>query len=200
MLISFYFVAIVIPPLGIVLFIALMCYSAFLCYVQFPLFAIRIALEDVYKASSGGCKQKVDQFFRRNKTMSKMISNAKACCGLGLFEEDDIVGLKSVEASCESLYQLMLSTFFFRLTKKYDLEGYLVVENVFIPDNAIVLSSMIMSMVTILIAMNGEMINYAKLRNGNDFYKNVYLMSLIILLNVMIGGVLLYYFIYFVVM
>jgi len=188
-------VALVIPPLGIVLFIALMCYSAFLAYVQFPLFAIRIALEDVYKTSSGGCKQKVDQFFRRNKTMSKMISNAKACCGLGLFEEDDIVDLKGTEAICESFFQFILSTFFFQLTKKYDLEGNILVENVFIPDNAILLNSMIMSMVSIMIAINGKLINDAKRKRGKEFYKNVGELSLIILLNLVVGGALLFLFI-----
>ena len=75
-----------------------MCYSAFLAYVQFPLFAIRVALEDVYKTSSGGCKVKLNQVIRKSKAMSKLIAKAKACCGLGIFYEHDINHLKATEA------------------------------------------------------------------------------------------------------
>ena len=106
-------IAIIIPPLGILLFIALMCYSAFLAYVQFPLFAIRVALEDVYKTSSGGCKVKLNQVIRKSKAMSKLIAKAKACCGLGIFYEHDINHLKATEALFESFCQFILSSFVF---------------------------------------------------------------------------------------
>ena len=190
-------IALVCTPLGILLLIALMCYSALIAYVQFPLFAIRVALEDVYKTLSEGWKEKVDQFFRRNKIMSKMLSIAKAFCGLGIFDEDDIVELKGTEALLESLFQFILSTVFFRTTKKHDLNGNRLVENVFIPDNAILLSSMIMSMVSIVIAINGSLIINPKLKHGT--ISSVYFL-LVIFFIVMIAGALLFSFMYLVVM
>ena len=172
-------VVIVMPPLGIILFITLIFYSAFLAYVQFPLFAIKIALEDLYRTSSVGCKAKIDQVFRRNKTTSKMISKAKPFCGLGIFDEYSIVVLKANEAFFESVFQFILSIVFFLYTRKYDIEGNLLLVKIFIPDNAILLSSMFMSMVTIMIAIIGWSINFAKLNLGKDFYKNRFSMSVL---------------------
>ena len=198
-------IVIVIPPFGIVVFITLKCYSTFLAYVQFPLFAITVALKDVYKTLPGGCKVKLDQVVKKSKTKSNRISKAKAICGLGIFYEDDIVEMKSTEAMFESFYQFLLSSIFFFLTKKYDLEGNILVENVFIPDNAILLSSMIMSMGSIMIAINGWLIKEAKLKHGKDFYKNICSTSMFgmlhpVLFNLMLASVLLCGFILVVVM
>ena len=201
-------IIIVIPPFGIVtipfisivVFITLMCYSVFLAYVQFPLFAITVALKDVYKTASGGCKVKVDQVVKKSKTKSNRISKAKAICGLGIFYEEDIVMLKYHEAIGESFCQFLLSTVFFRLTKKNDLGGNLLIENVFIPDNAILLSSMIMSMVSIMIAINGWRIMDFKLEHGTGFYKNICLILSIVCLNhLLYVAFLLSFFIFFVV-
>ena len=195
-------IIIVIPPFGIVVFITLMCYSAFLAYVQFPLFAISVALKDVYKTASGLCKVKLDQVVKKSKTKSNRISKAKTICGLGILDEDDIVRMKSIEAFYESFFQFLLSSFFFCLTKKYDLEGNILIENVFIPDNAILLSSMIMSMVSIMIAINGWLIKEAKLEHGKDFYKNICSIGMLslVLWNLVLASVLFSVFIYFVVM
>jgi len=137
--------------------------------------------------------------------MSKMIPKARAFCGLGIFNEDDIAGLKGIEAICESCPQFLESTLFYFRCKKYDLVGNMVVGNGFIPENSIILSSMIMSMGSIVIAINGWMINKAKLRHGKDYYKDIFSTSLcsisfIVYCDVMLAGLLLSFFIGFVVM
>ena len=166
-----------VPPLGIATFAIVMFYAAFLCYVQFPLYAIRVALENIYKELLERSRAKVDKVFGKHETILTIISKGKNFCGLGILNEDDISSYKMIEAIYESAFQYGLSLFYFNLTQKYDLEGNYIERNLYSQKNSIVLVSMIMSLGTILIAIFEFSVNQLRIEYGRDFYARLCLMS-----------------------
>ena len=171
-----------VPPLGMVTFIIVMLYAAFLCYVQFPLFAIRVALENIYKELSERSRAKMNKAYGKHETILTMLSKGKKICGLEILNEGDISRFKVIEALHESFFQLFLSLFYFMITERYDpLTGFPVgnrdEENLYTQKNSIVLASMYLSLGTILIANCEYHVNQLKLAYGKDFYARLCLMS-----------------------
>ena len=166
-----------VPPLGMVTFTIVTIYATFLCYVQFPLFAIRVAFENIHKELSEGSRAKVNKAYGKHETILTMISKGKKICGLGILNEDDILRFKYMEAASESSYQYTLSLFYFNQTQKYDLEGNYVEKNLYTQKNSIVIASMFMSLGTILITTCESGVTKLRLAYGKDFYARLCLMS-----------------------
>ena len=112
-------VIVFVPPFGILLFIACILYSALLAYVQFPLFAIRTAIDNFYDSISSKSRYaKEESPTEKNKKCFTLISKIRNSCGMGIFAQEDLPTLMYCESFYESLFQFCLSTMYIHFTQR----------------------------------------------------------------------------------
>merc|ERR1712062_184987 len=135
-------------------------------------FAIRVAIEELCGTVSKQTKLKIKNVVGRYQIIKVTLKKMRGFCGFDFFEEDDIQLLKFYEAYFESFFQLILAIFYFLQTRRSS-AGNSEEDNLFTSDNAIILSSMLMSVGSIAIAYVSFAVTVAKLKYGKDFYKRL---------------------------
>jgi len=161
-----------VPPFGILSFLMLMIYSVFIAYVQYPLFALRITIEELYDTLSKETRLKIECVVGKYKIIETLLMKMRAFCGMSILVKDDLPYLRMGEALCESLLQLLLSMCYIVQIKRFNAENPDEF-TVFTSNNTRTLASMTMSFGSIFFAFNTYGINVYTEKYGKDFYKRV---------------------------